>query len=189
MGVKGIIGEMGEKLLELGQDVGQKTKTQVAGGIAQSAKKQVLGQNPQGSQQIPRVDGGKKDTSVVKPQDLGREQFAQMLGETKSIAPKDLQAVKESSAVKTSQELATIQQKIRNYQEIQRAIETYRAKKRQEVREDVAGKPGQAATPEEQAEKMDKAKKEEEKAKKKKTLSASVSQFLGSHEQGKFAVG
>lgn len=184
--VRGIIGDMGEKLLELGQDVGQKAKTQVAGGVVQSAKKQILG-STQSGQPTPKRDASKDISSTG--QDLGKEQFAQMLGEAKNLAPKDLVAAKETSTTKTNQELAQVQQKIRNYQEIQRAIEAYRQKQAQKIREDIAGKPGQAATVEEQSEKIEKAKEEEKKAKKKKSLSASVSQFLGSHEQGKFAVG
>jgi len=178
-----ILEDSGEKLIELGQHIGATAKKQLFRGIVKTAKKQITGSSDDKEEK-----GTAKQTS--DDQNTGKEYFKQLMGQTQKMTPQQLVQAKQQDQTQAAQKASQIKQHIQRYQQQVQELQAYRAKKAQEMPAYIAGRPGQARTPEDQAKKMAELKKEEEKQKKKKKLlPESIEQLQGSHEKGKFIIG
>lgn len=171
-----IVGEIGEKLLELGQHVGDQVQQQVVKGGAQSAKTQILGQDKK------------------PPRESGRDEFKEMLGDLTKLPEPELAEAKKDDlkerVAAADKVRANLQAEIiKRKQGIDEQIQRVRLQKQQEIPKYLAGKPGEAKTQEEKVDLWQKEQKEAEERKKDESLTAAVKQFQGSKEVGKFAVG
>jgi len=170
-----LVGEIGEKLVELGQNVSSQAKQQVVKGLVQTTQKQILGE-PQ------KAPAGQKDD------------FAAMLGELKSLSPAALAEAKKQDLAKKEAGIEMVQKQLqveilKRKEAIDSKIQQVRQQKQQEIPKYLSGKPGEARTLAEKEELWQKEQKELEKKKKEKELAAAVKQFQGSGEVGKFTVG
>jgi len=175
-----IIGEIGEKLVELGQHVGQQAKKQAVAGTAQSAKTQIFGAGES------KATGGQTGS--------GQEHFREIMGDLKQIPPEDLKKARKEdwqARIKgADQSRAQLRAEIlRRKTEIDRQLQALRAKKQQVIPKYISGKPGEARTPQEKVDLWQKQQKEAEKKKKEEGLAAAVKQFQGSREMGKSTAG
>ena len=141
---------------------------------------------------------GQATAQTAKKQVAGGRQFAQMAGKMKKMNPQQLAAAKkqdlQGAVGEADQVRAQLkQEQIKRYQQIQREIEEYRGKKGEEIPKYISGKPGEASTPEEQQEKMEKQKEEQRKFEKEQKKGSELSPFAermkGSREKGRIIAG
>ena len=144
------------------------------------------------------VEMGKSVAQTAKKQIVGGQQFTQMVGKMKKMSPQQLAAAKKQDLKGAVGEADQVrarlkQEQIRRYQQIQREIEEYRGKKGEEIPKYISGKPGEASTPEEQQEKMEKQKEEQRKFEKEQKKGSELSPFAermkGSREKGRVVAG
>ena len=144
------------------------------------------------------VEMGKSVAQTAKKQIVGGQQFTQMVGKMKKMSPQQLAAAKKQDLKGAVGEADQVrarlkQEQIRRYQQIQREIQEYRGKKGEEIPKYISGKPGEASTPEEQQEKMEKQKEEQRKFEKEQKKGSELSPFAermkGSREKGRIIAG
>ena len=144
------------------------------------------------------LEMGQATAQTVKKQVVGGQQFTQMMGKMKKLSSQQLAAAKkqdlQGAVGEADQVRAQLkQEQIKRYQQIQREIQEYRGKKGEEIPKYISGKPGEASTPEEQREKMEKEKEEQvklgEEKKKDSGLSPFADRMKGSRERGRVVAG